>query len=105
MGNLWGVYGETMNAPAGAVWIAGIRQHRHLREVRRCGTIGPYGDFQSLCMGLRCLTYGALWGMQTFIVAAVSDLWGAQDCGARPMGICIVAVAVFSDLWGESMGL
>ena len=69
------------------------------------GAIGPYGDFQSLCMGLRCLTYGALWGMQNFIAVVVSDLWGAQDCGARLMGICIVAVAVFSDLWGESMGL
>ena len=41
----------------------------------------------------------------TVVVAAVSDLWGAQDCFARPMGICIVAVAAFSDLWGESMGL
>ena len=73
MGYLWGMYGDLWGI-YGDLW--GIY-----------GAIGPYGDFQDLCMGLLCQTYGALWGIQISIVAAFLDLWGVWNCGARPMGI------------------
>ena len=64
-----GIYGVAM-AAASDLW--GCRS--------LCG-------FQVLCMGLRCQTYGALWGIQISIVAAFLDLWGVWNCGARPMVI------------------
>ena len=47
----------------------------------------PYGDFQDLCMGLRCQSYEDLWGILILAVAAVSDLWVVWDCIARPIEI------------------
>ena len=40
------------------------------------GAIGPYGDFQDLCMGLRCQAYGALWETLIVTVAAGLYVWG-----------------------------
>ena len=77
MGGLWDVYGMPMGClwdvcgiPLGCLWDAfGMPAGIY-------GAGSPRGDFQYLCMGLRCQTYGDLWGIQVLTVAAVSDLWG-----------------------------
>ena len=77
MGDLWGIYGGVWGIYGGLVG--------NLWGYKSLVWIGPV-----LCMGLRRLTYG--------------DLWGCCGCGVKPMGVCVGAVAAVRDLWG-SMGL
>ena len=50
-------------------------------------------------MGLRLQPYGALWGIQISNVAAVSDLWGVWNCGAKHLGMYVESALL---LWLRS---
>ena len=72
MGDLWGIHIGAM----GVLW----------------GTYGvdlwgyrSLSGSQDLCMGLRCQTYGALWGILIVTVAAGLYVWGMY-------GVCETAV-------------
>ena len=59
-----------------------------------------------LCMGPRRQTYGDRWRIVIVVAAAVSDLWGVWNCGARPMridGECALLLWLRSGTYGESL--
>ena len=71
----WGAYGELMGNLWGAYGTSFVRANvlsKH-EAVQLIGSMGAYGDFQDLLMGLRCQPYG--------------DLWGSCGCGVGLMGI------------------